>query len=209
MEAINSTKTDSKVARIARFAVGSIFGIIFIGFCFVMLSVALKGPDTIVVDSSTGNKMGLLDKPRATRPNIGDVAPDFVLAQLGGTPIQLSKLRGKTVLVNFWASWCEPCREEMPDIQRFYQKYKNQDVVVLAVNIKESDDVAKAYFKNNNLSMPVLFDRTAEVPGGYRVTAYPESYFVNKEGKIGALSVGIMNFAQLEEKFKATLASSK
>ncbi len=195
---------DSTAARIGRFAVGSIFGITFMVLCFIMLSVALKGPDTIQPEKAGTDKIGLLGLPATDRLRVGDPAPDFLLNQLGGPPVQLSKLRGKTVLVNYWASWCEPCRTEMPEIQRFYLKYKNDNVVVLAVNIKESEDVAKTYFKSNSLTMPVLLDKTGEVPGAYRVTAFPESYFIDKNGKIGAFSIGILDYAQLEQKLQAT-----
>ncbi len=126
---------DSTAARIGRFAVGSIFGIVFMALCFIMLSVALKGPDTIQPEKAGSEKIGLLGVPATERLRVGDQAPDFSLKQLGGPPVQLSKLRGKTVLVNYWASWCEPCRTEMPEIQRFYLKYKNDNVVVLAVII--------------------------------------------------------------------------
>lgn len=205
---VEPTRKDSTAARIGRFAVGSIFGIIFMIFCFVMLSVALKGPDTIKVDGVTA-KAGLVGNPPAQRLKVGDPAPDFVLEQLGGEAVQLSKLRGKTVFVNFWASWCDPCREEMPDIQRFYQKYKTQDVVVLAVNIKDSPDAAKSYFKNLNLTMPVLLDKTGAVPGGYRVTKYPESYFIDKNGNIGELSIGALSFEAMEQKLKTTMQAAK
>ncbi len=198
-------KTDSTAARLGRFAVGSIFGLIFIGLCFVMLTVALKGPDTIQTPGANG-PYGLLAQKRGEPLRIGDTAPDFILEQLGGEPVQLSKLRGKTVFVNFWATWCAPCKEEMPAIQRIYQKYKNSDVVVLAVNIKDSNDSAKSYFKDLNLTMPVLLDRTGAVPGdGYRVTGYPESYFVDKNGKIGEFKVGALDFEGMEQKLQTAL----
>lgn len=198
------TRRDSTAARFGRFAVGSIFGIIFMALCFAMLSAALRGPDTIKVDG-VSTKAGLVGDPPKDRLKIGDAAPDFALAQVGGDSVQLSKLRGKIVFVNFWATWCDPCREEMPDIQKVYQKYKNQDVVVLAVNVRESADAAKSYFKTNGLSMPVLLDLTGEVPGGYRVTGYPESYLIDKQGNVGECNIGPFNFAVMEQKLKAVL----
>jgi thiol-disulfide isomerase/thioredoxin len=197
--------TDSKAAKIGRFLVGSIFGVIFMVFCFVTLSVALRGPDTIKVNGSE-TKAGLIGEAPKDRLKIGDPAPDFALAQLGGDPVQLSKLRGKVVFINFWATWCDPCREEMPDIQRIYQKYKNQDVVVLAVNVRENADAAKSYFKTNNLTMPVLLDTTGAVPGGFRVTRYPETYIIDRQGRVGEFSIGAFNYATMEQKIQAVLA---
>lgn len=200
-----SPRPDTTAAKIARFAVGSIFGLLFIGLCFIMLTAALKGPDTVAVTGVTGPS-GLLDKPPAERLRIGDTAPDFRLAQLGGEPVQLSKLRGKTVLVNFWATWCGPCQDEMPILQRAYLQYKNQDVVFLAVNVRDSADAAKSYFKNNNLTMPVLVDSTGDVPGGYRVTGYPETYWIDKDGKIGQFHIGpITSDADLAVKMQEVL----
>jgi thiol-disulfide isomerase/thioredoxin len=199
-------RPDTPAAKITRFAVGSIFGILFIGVCFLMLSAALKGPDTIVVPSGTGST-GLLGKAPAERLKIGDPAPDFRLAQLGGDPVQLSALKGQTVLVNFWATWCSPCQDEMPILQRAYLKYKNQGVVFLAVNVRDTPaENAKSYFKNNNLTMPVLIDPTGDVPGGYRVTGYPETYVIDKNGKIGEFHIGpITTDADLEAKLQTVL----
>ncbi len=202
-----TARPDSTAARLGRFAIGSLFGITFMVLCFIMLTAALKGPDTIKVDGVNTTNFGLIGTPREERLKTGDAAPDFVLAQLGGEPVQLSKLLGKTVLINFWASWCAPCREEMPAIEHFYEKYKAQNVVVLAVNLKDTDEIAKSYFKDNNLKMPLLMDRTGLVPGGYRATGVPESYFVDVNGKVRAFSIGIMDDKQLEDNLQATWAA--
>lgn len=204
------TRSKILLARLGRFTLGSIFGIIFMAFCFVMLTAALKGPDTIS-GNRNGNSFGLVSIPSETRLKIGATAPDFLLEQLGGEPVQLSKLQGKTVLINFWASWCQPCEAEMPLLQQFYLKYKSENVVVLAINVRESAEVAKTYFKNHNLTMPVLLDTTGDVPGkGFRVTAYPESYFIDKNGLIGAFQIGpFENLQQLEEKLNESLQHAR
>lgn len=198
-----TARPDTPAAKAARFAVGSIFGLLFIGLCFLMLSAALKGPDTIALPAGSG-PTGLLTKAPADRLKIGDPAPDFRLAQLGGSPVQLSQLKGKTVLVNFWATWCSPCQDEMPILQRAYLKYKDQGVVFLTVNVRDTPaDNAKSYFKNNNLTMPVLIDPIGDVPGGYRVTGYPETYLVDKNGKIGEFHIGpIITDGDLETKLQ-------
>src|SRR4051812_27484015 len=110
-------RPDTPAARMARFAAGSLFGVAFLVICFMMLSTALKGPDKVVMDGVTYNAglvpgQQILDR----RVKVGDAAPDFVLNQIGGGAVQLSKFKGKVVFINFWASWCQPCRDEMKDI---------------------------------------------------------------------------------------------
>lgn len=191
---------DSKGAKIARFAAGSIFGIIFLVFCFAMLTAALRGPDQITVNGVTG-KAGLIDPNyKAIRLTSGKTAPDFILNQVGGDPIQLSKLRGKTVLVNFWASWCQPCIDEMPDLQQFYVQHRSDNVAVLAVNYREDVPTVKNFFKDHNLTMPVAMDTNGDVTGnGYDISQFPESYFVDKTGVIQAYSYGGLSIDQMNE----------
>jgi peroxiredoxin len=212
------TRPDTPAARAARFLAGSIFGIAFIVVCFLMLSAALKGPDKVVMDGVTVNAglvpgQKLLDR----RLKAGDPAPDFVLNQIGGGAVQLSKLKGKVVFINFWASWCQPCRDEMKDINEFYLAHKNDDVQVLTINYRESADVVKSYFKDNNLIMPVVLDNDGIVAGGYKATAFPESYFVDKNGVIrdlkneagGATGSSALTRAEMEQKYQAALSTSK
>src|SRR5947209_2403551 len=136
-----SVRPDSKGAKIARFMAGSIFGIVFIVICFMMLTTALKGPDKVAMDGVT-REAGLVIPPGQKlldrRLRVGDPAPDFVLNQLGGGGVQLSKFgqQGKVTFVNFWASWCQPCRDEMKDINELYLAHQNDKVQVLTINYR-------------------------------------------------------------------------
>jgi len=213
-------RPDSAAARVARFLVGSIFGVAFLVICFLMLTTALKGPDKVTMDGVTLNA-GLVPNQQLAdrRLKVGDAAPDFVLNQLGGGPLQLGKFtkQGKVVFVNFWASWCQPCRDEMKDINEFYLAHKNDNVQVLTVNYREDEATVKAYFKDNNLIMPVVLDNKGEVAGGYKATAFPESYFVDQKGIIRELKNDIEGINQassltrpeMEQKLQATLKASK
>jgi len=213
-------RPDSSAARVARFLVGSIFGVAFLVICFLMLTTALKGPDKVTMDGVTLNA-GLVPNQQLAdrRLKVGDAAPDFVLNQLGGGPLQLGKFtkQGKVVFVNFWASWCQPCRDEMKDINEFYLAHKNDNVQVLTVNYREDEATVKAYFKDNNLIMPVVLDNKGEVAGGYKATAFPESYFVDQKGIIRELKNDIEGINQassltrpeMEQKLQATLKASK
>ena len=209
--ATNTPVNDSRAAKIARFALGSIFGIIFLALCFIMLSAALRGPDTLVVEG-VSMKAGVIpgQKLPTDELKVGDIAPDFVLNQLGGGPVQLSKFRGKVVFINFWATWCTPCREEMKDINDFYRAHKNDSsVVILTVNQKEDDNSVKAFFKDNGgFTVPVAMDRDSSVAGAYYVTKFPESYFLDKNCKIVAIKRGQLTAEEIKQYYEQALKSS-
>jgi cytochrome c biogenesis protein CcmG/thiol:disulfide interchange protein DsbE len=128
------------------------------------------------------------DRPPLPRP--GFPAPDFTLETLDGRAVTLSDLRGQVLLINFWASWCPPCREEMPAIQQVYERYRGQDFVVLAVNLQEQDAQVTAFSDRLELTFPVLMDRDGSVFDRYRVMALPSTFFVDRAGVIQELAVG-------------------
>ncbi len=125
-------------------------------------------------------------------PQTGFLAPDFTAKTPGGKAIRLSDLRGKVVLVNFWASWCPPCRAEMPAIESVYLAYQGQGLVVLAVNstIQDNSTNARAFFTENKLSFPILLDETGEITSLYRVQSLPTSFFIDRAGVIREVIVG-------------------
>ncbi len=141
---------------------------------------------------SSGEASGETGDDPGAAPRIGRPAPDFVLNNLEGKPIRLSDFRGKTVFLNFWATWCPPCRAEMPDIERVYQEYTDKDVVVLAVNQREDPETVKRFMESLNLSLPVLLDSSGEVGRRYRVSGIPTSFFVDPKGVIREMNVGTM-----------------
>lgn len=121
---------------------------------------------------------------------VGDIAPDFELANLDGEIISLSDLRGSPVLLNFWATWCPPCREEMPYLQQVYQEWSPKGLELLTVNIGESSSSVKGFLEANELSLPVLLDSTKEVADWYNITAIPVSLFIDEEGVIRVKIIG-------------------
>ena len=131
----------------------------------------------------------------AQGPTIGKLAPDFELANLDGQSISLSAFRGKPVLLNFWASWCGPCRLEMPFIQQIYEEWSDKGLVVLTVNLQEDPDRVKEFVESLDLSFPVLLATNQEVPLAYNIRGIPATFFIDKNGiiqdiKIGAFSSG-------------------
>ncbi len=127
---------------------------------------------------------------RAPSPQTGFAAPDFTLETLNGQTVSLSGLRGQAVLINFWATWCPPCRAEMPAIQQVYDRYHDQGFTVLAVNLQESDAQVAAFAEQFGLTFPILMDRSGSVFARYRVRALPSTFFVDKEGIIQNVTVG-------------------
>lgn len=132
----------------------------------------------------------------------GNIAPDFQLKTIEGQNVKLSDLRGQKVILNFWASWCPPCRAEMPDMQNFYQKYKDQDVTILGVNLtateKKAEDVA-AFAKEYGLTFPIVLDDQSVVGGMYQTTSIPTSYMIDTQGVIQNKIVGPMTLETMEE----------
>ncbi len=134
----------------------------------------------------------------ATAPRPGSAAPDFELSTTEGAQLSLASLRGRPVLINFWATWCGPCSIEMPAIQAQYEKHAPA-LAVLAINFDESPDAVDAFVEEFKLSFDVLLD-----PGGqineqtYQVRGYPSSYFIDENGIVQAVHIGIMTEGQLE-----------
>jgi cytochrome c biogenesis protein CcmG/thiol:disulfide interchange protein DsbE len=131
---------------------------------------------------------------------IGNAAPDFELKTLDGKSIRLSELQGQKVILNFWATWCPPCRAEMPEMQNFYEKY-NKDVEVFAVNLTSQDsrDKVHSFIKENGLTFPVVLDEEGDVLKLYKISPIPTSYIIDSEGIIRHKYVGPMTYDQMVE----------
>jgi peroxiredoxin len=125
-------------------------------------------------------------------PRQGFLAPDFTLHTPDGEMVSLSGLRGRPLLINLWASWCLPCRAEMPAIQRVYDEYRDQGFTVLAINATNQDSVSEAvsFVQSNSLTFPILLDEDGSVSQQYSLRALPTSFFVDSEGVIREVVVG-------------------
>ncbi len=128
-----------------------------------------------------------LDLIRPSRPKPAD---DFTLTMADGTSFRLSQHRGKTVLVNFWATWCPPCREEMPALERLYRQHKDRGLVLVAVSIDADSKVVPPYVKASKLTFPIALDPKAEVANKYGVRALPSSFVIDRQGTMTGLALG-------------------
>ena len=119
------------------------------------------------------------------KPRTVKMAPDFSLTDINGNKVSLKDFRGKSVLINFWATWCGPCREELPSLQALHEKLSGEDFVVLAINIdRRNPDRVKKYMKEYNLSFSVPIDPSQEVRKKYFIMGLPVSYLVDPDGKL-------------------------
>jgi thiol-disulfide isomerase/thioredoxin len=136
---------------------------------------------------------------------IGALAPDFSLDSLEGGKVSLSDFRGQPVLLNFWASWCGPCRAEMPEMQRLKEEHAADGLVVLVVNAGEDEGAAQRFLDSLGLDFEVGLDRDLSVTREYRVLGLPASFFIDREGIVRELFPGRMDMALMEKKLKSIL----
>jgi cytochrome c biogenesis protein CcmG/thiol:disulfide interchange protein DsbE len=121
---------------------------------------------------------------------VGEAAPNFELQNLDGQSISLSGLRGKPVLINFWASWCGPCVSEMPYIQEINKEWSDKGLIVLAINLGDNASQAEQFLQDHNLSLPVLLDTNKVVAPKYGIRAIPTTFFIDKEGIVRVKIIG-------------------
>jgi peroxiredoxin len=162
----------------------------------------------VVVCLALGGTLFLLDaceqntsKPELQRsipegPRVGFRAPVFSIPTLTGSTLDLSKYRGKVIMINFWATWCGPCRVEMPSMEELYTKYGGKDFEILAVNGGEDGNLVQPFIENLNLTFPVLLDQEFEVHNKYQVTAIPSTFLVDKSGVITHRFFGFTDWAE-------------
>ncbi len=123
-------------------------------------------------------------------------APDFTLEDMDGKSYTLSSLRGKVVMVNFWATWCPPCREEIPSMETVYQALRNEDFIVLAINQWESPDHVFSYMGQLDVypNFPILFDRDSSISVAFGVQGLPTTLLIDKQGRVVYRAMGGRNF---------------
>lgn len=117
-------------------------------------------------------------------------APDFALKDLNGNTVGLQDLRGKVVFLNFWATWCPPCRLEMPTMEELHKEFGNQGLVILAINYREGSDEIKTFFKQHNLTFTALQDDEGKVFELYQAWSLPTTYLINKKGEMVGRVIG-------------------
>src|SRR4030081_2957961 len=117
-------------------------------------------------------------------------APQFALAARGGSEINLAQYKGQVVMINFWASWCGPCRQEMPLLESIYKKYNKLGFALLGVNVEPDSKAADDWLKQTPVSFPVLYDKDSKVSKLYEVAGMPSTVIIDRSGKLRVLHRG-------------------
>ena len=140
---------------------------------------------------------------------IGEPIPDTELAMLDGEGTgSIGDYRGEWVLVNVWASWCDPCREESPALQRFYEEHRDQNFTVLGIDSRDVSSEGLAFVEEFGLTYPQLHDSEGDVPDDYGMTGFPESFLIDPEGNVAVARSGPVTGAYLEEAIAPLIEAS-
>jgi len=171
----------------------------FLVFCTLILCLLPHASAFAMAERSQEAPAGLVAA--------GAPAPDFTLKDLAGTSVTLSKYRGKVVFLNFWASWCPPCRAEMPSMERLYEVYANDDFVMLAVNVEQDAAAVRAFVQKHAHTFPVLLDPEATAQRLYGVDRFPETFLIDREGRVVERYIGARDWSSVDflKKIKSML----
>lgn len=151
----------------------------------------------ILLDRDSGGEYGPLD---SLSPEVGEPAPQFVLRNPDGDLVKLSDFAGQPVWINFWATWCGPCRRELPDIQRLAAEFEADRLVVLTLNQGESAGTVTDFWEELGLDLPILLDSSEDVSAQYRLIGLPNNFFIDSDGILQAFQHGFLTEGQMREK---------
>ena len=159
----------------------------------LLILMVIVGVGIIVLLQTKDSSFNLSGKPRLGK---GVPAPDFTLPGLDGKKISIAEYKGKVIFLNIWATWCPPCVEEMPSMEKLYQKLKGESFEILAVSIDVSgSESVLPFMKKHKLSFPALLDTKGDIKSLYQTTGVPESFIIDKEGIIVEKIIGPRDWA--------------
>jgi len=142
----------------------------------------------------------------AAQVGAGETAPQFTLQTFDGQTVRLADLKGKVVLVNFWASWCVPCAQEAPDIENTWRDYHGKNVAFLGVDYVDTETEARNYLRNYSISYPTGADLGTRISQAYRIRGVPETYIIDKKGTLRATFIGPTTADQIKGKLDPLLS---
>jgi peroxiredoxin len=157
----------------------------------VVLALAMAGMGALMIPRGSAPLHASAN--RLTAPRVGHPAPDFTLRSLTGSTVTLRSLRGKVVLLNFWATWCTACRAEMPRLAGWYRSLRRSGLVILGIDDAESTGAARAYVWRLGIPYPIAVDPDGTTSAQYEVTGLPTSLLVDRTGTVRAISPGMLS----------------
>lgn len=160
------------------------------GLIATLASILILGAAWILISRAAAPSSGQSGPPASLKA--GSAAPDFTLALLDGGQLTLSELRGHPVVLNLWATWCYPCRQEMPALEKAYQCYKDAGLLVIGLNLtsQDSESDVRAFVQEFGLTLPIVLDRDGSVIARYQLLGLPSTFFIDQSGIIRAVIVG-------------------
>lgn len=177
---------------------GALAGVLFVMAGFLVLQLQRRSQELGVI-AAQGRAQSALTTGGASNSSAGGLPrqarvgyypPDFTLSTLEGKSVKLSDLKGKPLWVNFWATWCPPCRAEMPEMKQKYAQFKDKGLVILGVDMSEDPGTVKQFVKGNGYNWTFLLDSGGQVASQYYVTGIPTHLFIGTDGVIKAMQVG-------------------
>lgn len=182
---------------VSRRTPGGVF--LFTVLCFLALVSSAEGffhkrKDPASVSEDYFKKLGI------ERPDKRIIAPNFTLEDLSGKRVSPKDLRGKVVFLNFWATWCVPCRQEMPTMEKLHREFREQGLEVVAINFRETKKEVRKFFDELGLTFTALLDRDGKVFEEYGAWSLPLSYFINRNGEFVGKVIGYRNWDSPEAK---------
>lgn len=151
----------------------------------------------IVILTMAGYALATRAAGQGREPNVGAEAIDFAAPAFSGEMFHLAELRGRPVVVNFWASWCAPCRAEAPALERVWQAYRDKGIVLLGVDIQDTEHEARAFLDEFRITYPNVRDERDEVARAYGVTGIPATYFIGRDGRVVSRWTGPISQQQM------------
>jgi len=175
----------------------------------VVVAVLVVGAAFVLDDDDSTTPQGGTGAPTRGVADVGDAAPDFTLPTLDGETISLSELRGKPTVVNFWASWCNPCREEFPLLADALDEDANEDLAVVGVTYQDIESDSRAFVEEMDAVWPQAVDSDGAVAQSYGVRAIPLTFFVDADGRIADRVIGFSTKGALDESLAKILPAER
>jgi peroxiredoxin len=186
-------------SRIFQLLAGVLIGAVL---TLIVLMVFPKGEPTNVIDSSVTMNTGAIIHETALgerAPVVGAMAPNFQLQDISGEYVAISDFEGNVILLNFWATWCAPCRLEMPLLETHFREFADENFVILPINLQESAREVNQFVQETGMTFPVLLDSDGSVAEMYRILGYPSTILIDSAGRIQRIHIGILTEPQLRD----------